>query len=78
MPRKQALIVWGGWDGHEPDKVAARFQRILENEGLEVCVSDTLDACAATYPRPSPPEPVWPAITAVCATRSAKTLNGSL
>lgn len=46
MPRKQALIVWGGWDGHEPDKVAARFQRILENEGLEVCVSDTLDAFA--------------------------------
>ena len=44
--KKQALIVWGGWDGHEPDKVAARFQRILENEGLEVCVSDTLDAFA--------------------------------
>ena len=46
MAKKQALIVWGGWDGHEPDKVAARFQRILENEGLEVCVSDTLDAFA--------------------------------
>jgi len=20
-----ALITWGGWDGHEPDKVAALF-----------------------------------------------------
>ena len=22
---REALIVWGGWDGHEPDKVAALF-----------------------------------------------------
>ena len=21
---KHALITWGGWDGHEPDKVAAQ------------------------------------------------------
>ena len=44
--KKRALIVWGGWDGHEPDKVAARFKRILEKEGLETEVSDTLDAFA--------------------------------
>ena len=43
MARK-ALIVWGGWDGHEPDKVADLFREILEGEGFDVEVSDTLDA----------------------------------
>ncbi len=37
---KQALILWGGWDGHEPDKVARRFQGILEQEGFSVQVTD--------------------------------------
>ncbi len=41
---KKALIVWGGWDGHEPDKVAALVREILEEEKFEVEVSDTLDA----------------------------------
>ena len=40
---KKALIFWGGWDGHEPDKVAKRFQKILEKNGYEVEVSDTLE-----------------------------------
>lgn len=44
--RRRALIVWGGWDGHEPDKVAVRFKRVLENEGVEVTVSDTTEAYA--------------------------------
>jgi len=38
------LIVWGGWDGHEPDKVAAIFDRILREEGFQTEVCDTLDA----------------------------------
>ncbi|HCD99582.1 MAG TPA: hypothetical protein DER07_00900 [Armatimonadetes bacterium] len=41
---KSALIVWGGWDGHEPDKVADLFREILVGEGFEVEVADTLDA----------------------------------
>lgn len=41
---KKALIVRGGWDGHEPKKVATRFKRILEELGLSVEVSDTLAA----------------------------------
>lgn len=41
---KRALIVKGGWDGHEPDKIAVRFKRILEELGLFVDVSDTLSA----------------------------------
>jgi uncharacterized protein len=43
MP-KTALIVWGGWDGHEPDKVAELFQEILTAEGWQVRVENDLDA----------------------------------
>ncbi|MBV7329436.1 ThuA domain-containing protein [Chloroflexi bacterium TSY] len=42
MTRK-ALIVWGGWDGHDSKLCADRFAPILEKEGFEVEVSDTLD-----------------------------------
>ena len=41
---KKALIVQGGWDGHEPVKVSELFKRVLEQEEFEVEVSDTLDA----------------------------------
>lgn len=41
---KKALIVWGGWDGHEPEQVAAIFERILKEEQFEVEVSDTLES----------------------------------
>lgn len=41
---KKALIVQGGWDGHEPVQVADRFKKLLEAEGFEIEVSDTLDA----------------------------------
>ena len=40
----RALITWGGWPGHEPDKVAAIFRAMLEDAGLEVEVTDSL-AC---------------------------------
>jgi type 1 glutamine amidotransferase len=40
----KALITWGGWDGHEPDKVAALFDSILQDAGMGVDVTDTL-AC---------------------------------
>ncbi len=41
---KKALVVWGGWDGHEPRQVAEIFRRVLTEDGFEVEVSDTLDA----------------------------------
>lgn len=31
--QKKALIFAGGWDGHEPDKVAERFAKILREKG---------------------------------------------
>lgn len=41
---KTALIVWGGWDGHQPDLVAARFADELKSNDYDVEVSDTLDS----------------------------------
>ena len=41
---KRALITWGGWDGHQPDKVAALFAADLRDAGFEVDVTDSL-AC---------------------------------
>ncbi|MBM4149085.1 MAG: hypothetical protein FJ224_08570 [Lentisphaerae bacterium] len=46
MTARKALITWGGWDGHEPSKVAAVFQDMLEKEGFEVQVTPTLDCLA--------------------------------
>lgn len=40
----KALIVWGGWDGHEPKQCVDIFAPILESEGFEVTVSDSLDS----------------------------------
>jgi hypothetical protein len=42
--KKNALIVWGGWDGHEPSQLALIFKEILETEHFNVEISDTLDA----------------------------------
>lgn len=44
MADKKALIVWGGWDGHEPRQVAEIFEKTLTANGFSVEVSDTLDA----------------------------------
>lgn len=44
MHTPSALIVWGGWEGHEPALVAHLFQDLLEAEGFEVTVSDSLDS----------------------------------
>lgn len=40
---KSALLVWGGWDGHEPEKGAALFAPFLREQGYEVEVASTLD-----------------------------------
>ena len=48
MQSRKALVVWGGWDGHEPEQVAGYFATILEQEGFDVTVSNTLDAFLTT------------------------------
>jgi uncharacterized protein len=37
------LIVWGGWDGHEPEQFAEHYAGVLRAEGLAVELSPTLD-----------------------------------
>ncbi len=41
---RKALIVWGGWDGHEPKQVGELCEEILSGKGFDVEVSNTLDA----------------------------------
>ena len=41
---KKALFVWGGWSGHEPQQCAEILAPILEAEGFNVEISDTLDS----------------------------------
>lgn len=41
---KRALIVWGGWEGHEPKQCAEIFAPWLQSQGYEVIVSNTLDS----------------------------------
>lgn len=31
---KKALLFYGGWDGHEPEKVSERFEKILQKQGF--------------------------------------------
>jgi hypothetical protein len=41
---KKALMVWGGWDGHEPDVCTQRFAPYLREAGFDVEISNTLDS----------------------------------
>jgi type 1 glutamine amidotransferase len=43
---REALIVWGGWSGHEPDKCAEIVGSMLEAEGFKVYVENTTEAFA--------------------------------
>jgi type 1 glutamine amidotransferase len=41
---KKALIVWGGWDGHEPKLCTDIFAPMLRERNYDVTISDTLDS----------------------------------
>jgi type 1 glutamine amidotransferase len=41
---KKALMVWGGWDGHEPKACIEFFAEFLRLKDFEVRVSDSLDS----------------------------------
>ena len=58
---KKALMVWGGWDGHEPKQCAEVFAPFLQKNGFEVETSDTLDILkdAAKMSELSLVVPVW-------------------
>ncbi len=40
---KKVLMVWGGWDGHEPKQCVDIFAPLLNALGFEVQISDNLD-----------------------------------
>lgn len=42
--KKSALIVWGGWEGHEPEQGAYLFASFLREHDYDVEISHTLDA----------------------------------
>jgi type 1 glutamine amidotransferase len=43
---RQALIVWGGWPGHEPEEGANIVAGMLRADGFEVTVENTTEAFA--------------------------------
>jgi type 1 glutamine amidotransferase len=43
---REALIVWGGWSGHEPEQCAAIIASWLEEEGFKVWVENSTEAFA--------------------------------
>jgi len=44
LRNKKVLYVYGGWDGHEPEKSVEIFVPWMRSEGAEVVVSDSLDS----------------------------------
>ncbi|MEZ4513674.1 MAG: ThuA domain-containing protein [Chloroflexota bacterium] len=40
---KKALMVWGGWSGHEPEACVNIFAPLLRDAGFDVAIADTLD-----------------------------------
>ncbi|MCC7354091.1 MAG: ThuA domain-containing protein [Anaerolineae bacterium] len=40
---KSALMVWGGWEGHEPKQCVDVFAPYLREQGYHVEIADTLD-----------------------------------
>jgi type 1 glutamine amidotransferase len=43
---KRALIVWGGWEGHEPKQTVDLFVPWLTEQGFDVDVADSLEPYA--------------------------------
>jgi type 1 glutamine amidotransferase len=41
---KKALIVWGGWEGHEPHQCVDIYAPYLRENGYDIEISDSLDA----------------------------------
>lgn len=43
-PNSDAIVVYGGWEGHQPALVARLFADLLRQEGFTPHLADTLDA----------------------------------
>jgi len=40
---KSALMIWGGWKGHEPKECVEAVAPVIEQEGFNVVIADSLD-----------------------------------
>ena len=45
---KKALMVWGGWAGHEPEQTVQRFAPFLRDNGFDVRIESDMDVYADT------------------------------
>ena len=43
---REALIVWGGWSGHEPEQCAKIISDMLEGDDFKVYMETTTEAFA--------------------------------
>ena len=43
---REALIVWGGWAGHEPEQCASIVEKMLSGQGFKVHVETSTRAFA--------------------------------
>jgi type 1 glutamine amidotransferase len=43
---REALIVWGGWSGHEPEHCASIIAGMLEEDGFKIYVENSTEAFA--------------------------------
>jgi hypothetical protein len=41
--KKSVLMIWGGWEGHEPEKCVNIFAPLLEEQGFNVEISQGID-----------------------------------
>jgi type 1 glutamine amidotransferase len=48
VPAERALVLWGGYPGHQPREAVERFIPYLSGAGFDVIVKDSLDAYADT------------------------------
>jgi type 1 glutamine amidotransferase len=43
---REALIVWGGWSGHEPEKAPISSAACSRSDGFKVYIENTTEAFA--------------------------------
>ena len=72
---KNALIVWGGWDGHEPKQCAEFFAPKLKERGFNVEVSASLEVFtdAAKMAKVDLIVPIW-----TCGTMTPEQSKGAV
>ena len=46
LDNKNILVVWGGWDGHQPEVFAKKISRWAKSRGAHVTLSDSLGVYA--------------------------------